>query len=137
MKKCLQCGESKILDCFPRANKEKDGFYYKCKDCKNSTQREFSRTPIGKYIQYKKRAKEKKFTFTLTTDEFMSFWKKDCSYCGDKIEGIGLDRVDNSIGYEIKNVVACCETCNTMKMATSYGFFINQCKKIIKFHTIY
>ena len=67
-------------------------------------------------------------------EEFVSFWNKNCFYCGDKINGIGLDRVDNSIGYEIKNVVPCCEICNTMKMTETYNSFINQCMKIVELH---
>ena len=134
MKKCSRCKENKEFSCFPISKKEKCGFYNMCKDCKNSFQRDFSRTQKGKYIQYKKRAKEKGFIFTITYDEFISFWNKNCSYCGDKIEGIGLDRVNNSFGYEINNIVSCCETCNTMKMAESYSSFIKQCIKIVDIH---
>ena len=59
----------------------------------------------------------------------MSFWNKDCYYCGNKVNGIGLDRIDNRVGYTIKNVVSCCRDCNTMKMILSQREFI---EKIIK-----
>lgn len=48
--------------------------------------------------------------------EFEAFWDQPCHYCGDPIETIGLDRVDNAQGYVSGNVVACCAECNRMKV---------------------
>ena len=74
------------------------------------------------------------FTFTISLEEFIVFWNKNCFYCGDKIDGIGLDRIDSNTGYEIENVVSCCRKCNMMKATSTYSFFINQCKKIVEHH---
>ena len=134
MKKCPKCGEDKELDSFSQDRREMDGKTYVCRDCRNFIQRKFNQTPKGKYLSYKKASRERGFIFTITLEEFVSFWNKNCFYCGDKINGIGLDRVDNSIGYEIKNVVPCCEICNTMKMTETYNSFINQCMKIVELH---
>jgi hypothetical protein len=43
--------------------------------------------------------------------------KEKCYYCnGDLNEmGIGLDRLDNTIGYLKNNVVPCCDKCNRLK----------------------
>lgn len=40
-----------------------------------------------------------------------------CHYCGFPLTetGVGLDRKDNSIGYEVVNVVPCCRECNVAK----------------------
>ena len=134
MKKCPKCGESKDLNCFGPDRRGPEGKNWICRDCKNFAQREFNQTPKGKYLSYKKGSKQRGYSFTLTMDEFMGFWNKSCFYCGDEIEGIGLDRVNNSIGYEIHNVISCCSTCNMMKWMTLSDFFISQCKKISEFH---
>lgn len=135
MKKCPKCGEFKELNCFGLDKRENDGRGYVCKPCRNSTQREFNKTPKGKYLSYKAGARDRGFIFTITLDEFLKFWNNNCFYCGDKIDGIGLDRVDNNLGYDINNIVPCCTMCNTMKMAETNDTFINQCKKIVKLHS--
>ena len=47
----------------------------------------------------------------------------------DKINCIGylhngIDRIDNNIGYESKNVVSCCKICNYAKSNMNYKDFI-------------
>jgi hypothetical protein len=66
----------------------------------------------------------------LTLQEFINFWQKDCTYCGDKIETIGLDRINSDVGYIKGNVVPCCKHCNWMKNKNSPEFFLNHCKKV-------
>ena len=68
--------------------------------------------------------------FDLTFNQFMNFWQKDCFYCGNKIETIGLDRIDNKIGYIKENIISCCWICNKMKNQLSANEFINKCKVI-------
>ena len=43
----------------------------------------------------------------------------------------GIDRVDSSKGYLPNNVVACCTTCNRMKLDHSRNEFITHLKSII------
>ena len=86
--------------------------------------------PYWKFQRYKWSAKKRGYRFTLTNEEFKSFWGKECFYCGDKIISVGLDRIDNKRGYSIKNVAACCIKCNKMKGILTYKEFISQCKKI-------
>lgn len=86
----------------------------------------------GKFTHYKKSARGHKRTFDLTFDEFSAFWNQPCTYCGAKIETIGLDRIDSLIGYTLSNVTSCCYHCNTMKNSHSVQAFIEHCKKIIK-----
>lgn len=60
----------------------------------------------------------------------MTFWNQPCSYCGSEIKTIGIDRVDNSIGYSMNNSVSCCIICNRMKRNYKVEEFINHCKKV-------
>jgi hypothetical protein len=47
---------------------------------------------------------------------------------------IGIDRINNEVGYSIKNSVPCCGVCNYMKRKFSKEEFINQAIKISKIH---
>jgi uncharacterized protein with PIN domain len=89
-------------------------------------------TPRGKWTLYKRNAKAVGRILGLTFDEFMLFWQKPCVYCGNKISTIGLDRIDNNIGYTVSNTVSCCEWCNKMKWVYSQIEFIKQCEKIVE-----
>jgi uncharacterized protein with PIN domain len=66
---------------------------------------------------------------------FESLFRKNCFYCNSEIKTIGLDRIENSVGYIVSNVVACCEMCNRMKWAYSHDEFIDKIIKIYK-HTV-
>lgn len=72
----------------------------------------------------------------LTKEQVRFLTKQDCYYCGQapsqsmggkRHNGFytynGLDRVDNTKGYTIENVVPCCGTCNIAKRATSLNEF--------------
>lgn len=96
--------------------------------------REFEKLPKYKYRSIKSEAKQRSYTFDLTLDEYKdNFFNKPCYYCGDKTQN-GIDRVDNSIGYELYNCVPCCETCNGMKSNTSTSDFFSQIEKIYNKH---
>jgi hypothetical protein len=75
---------------------------------------------------YKIGAKKRGLDFNLTEKQFAELTQRDCYYCGAKPNNIdkhrkkeyvynGIDRVDNSKGYEIYNVVPCCKECNKRK----------------------
>jgi hypothetical protein len=129
MKVCADCG------------KQVESNYAKfCIDCKILKRRavakackdkyQYHKQPKFRYKTYRRGAESRGLVFDLTGEEFSLFWNTKCSYCNDPIEGIGLDRKDNSIGYTIDNVVACCTTCNWMKHKMSHDSFINKCKAI-------
>jgi len=44
----------------------------------------------------------------------------------------GLDRVDNSIGYELDNIAPCCKICNSIKSNRSIDEFIDHISLILK-----
>lgn len=71
---------------------------------------------------YKRQAKIRGLDFELTLDECISLFSSDCVYCGCPPKNQyrnfmynGIDRVDNTKGYYIKNCVSCCKNCNYAK----------------------
>ena len=86
-----------------------------------------------RFSEVKRGAKIRNYEFSLTFDEFLTFFNKPCSYCGSKIKGIGLDRIDNTRGYFIGNVEATCLICNRMKDVYTKPFFIEHIKQITEF----
>jgi 5-methylcytosine-specific restriction endonuclease McrA len=116
-------------------NKEKnkkihEEYYLKNKDKMNQQSREYSKSPRGRYLSYLNGARSRNLEFNLTEDEFLSFWQHKCSYCGDPIETIGLDRIDSKKPYSLDNCVPCCYTCNKIKMDMLVEDFLNHIKKI-------
>ncbi len=85
----------------------------------------------GKLLSYKRAAKKRDIEWLLTDEDFKLFWQQPCYYCGDVIETIGIDRIDNNKGYEISNCTPCCSVCNTMKMSMDTKEFLNKMKKIL------
>ena len=54
----------------------------------------------------------------LTFEQYELLIKNECNYCKESIEkekGVGLDRLNNNIGYLVNNVVACCAKCNNSR----------------------
>lgn len=88
--------------------------------------------PSTRYAKSKGAAKSRDISFLLTLEEFLTFWQKDCSYCGDSIVTIGLDRIDSDGPYSLANVVPCCLTCNKAKSELTQEQFLNHCHKVIK-----
>jgi len=85
--------------------------------------------------RFRSRAKERGFEYNLTDDLAFELSQQPCFYCGVlphqklKMNGNGdliyngLDRVDNSKGYTIDNVVPCCGQCNHAKAVLSQERF--------------
>ena len=149
-KKCGQCQEVKSHSDFHISNTRADGLAGYCKPCRGvngseyynrpeikskslAWQKNHRQTPDGKYASYKGHSRNKRRDlFSLSKDEFMLFWQKPCFYCDEKIEAIGLDRVDSSKGYFLGNVVSCCRVCNQAKSDRTQQEFINKCRKVVE-----
>ena len=84
-----------------------------------------------KWRRYRVGALRRDYVFELTLPQFASFWRVPCTYCGKAIPHIGLDRVDNALGYTEGNVVSCCFRCNKMKLAGSLAEFIAHCRRVV------
>jgi hypothetical protein len=86
--------------------------------------------------RYKTGARIRKISFALTTQEFRALVFAKCHYCGveprqkcvassrkEFVLYTGIDRVDNSKGYEAANCVPCCDICNKAKHTMSQSEF--------------
>lgn len=157
-KSCTKCSAEKPIAEFYACQKSRDGYGNWCKDCwlvfdrerskrpdireaarircKKSYQKHqaeriaYTKTPVGRFQAYRNDARQRDYGFSLTKNEFMLFWQKPCFYCGDAIPTVGLDRVDNSRGYVLGNVVSCCKTCNFAKHQLDRDAFITHCQKV-------
>lgn len=129
-KKCFRCGRWLSLDWFYRSSYQKDGYSGDCKQCQMEAKE-------CRYNLYKKNSNAKRKGFSLTKEEFYDITSKPCFYCGEytkeDINGVpfvGVDRIDSNKGYEISNVVPCCEICNRMKLDYELNLFVKHVDKI-------
>jgi hypothetical protein len=78
------------------------------------------------YSNLRSKAKAKNMEWSITKEDFAILTKSLCYYCDGSPQHIkagyktdftynGLDRVNNSRGYSIDNVVPCCRMCNVAK----------------------
>lgn len=99
------------------------------------------------YKRYKYNSIYSNRSFTLTKDEFRSITSSNCYYCGSNptrkknVYGSngsytynGIDRKDNSVGYELNNCVPCCWECNQFKRTLDHDEFIRMCRIISAMH---
>ena len=138
-KQCNKCNKTFPISGFLSKSRRKingDRVPYtdcRCKICRYAQHREIYKTPRGRYSCYKRSAKKRGISFNLTFEEFVTFWMKDCHYCGMKIKGIGIDRVDSGGKYEIDNIVPCCTPCNMFKSKLGKTGFIEMCIKVAEY----
>lgn len=86
----------------------------------NSVVRAQKQTPRGRYLRLKEDSNKRNIVLNITETVYKQLIQRECFYCCNllglkTIYGVGLDRLDNTIGYEIHNVVPCCSFCNTIK----------------------
>ena len=99
----------------------------------NEKHRAYRDTPKAQWNAYLKGAERRGLAFDFTVEEFTEvFWQKPCSYCGDPIRTVGVDRVNNEEGYTKTNAVPCCKMCNFMKLKWNRDVFIAKCVQIAK-----
>jgi hypothetical protein len=88
------------------------------------------------YVRYRENAKQRNLKFDLDFDIAVSIMKSNCHYCGIEPSNLfwkshynvyynGIDRVDNTIGYDISNLVACCKICNIAKNNNTEQYFLD------------
>lgn len=69
-------------------------------------------------------AKQRGKSWQLSNLEAAKLLLNNCNYCNRYFnQKMGIDRVDNSIGYLIENCVTCCWECNNAKRANSVQEF--------------
>lgn len=92
---------------------------------------------------YKRRAKRKGLTFSLSEDDFIRLVTSSCFYCEksyleetrvvnrSKVHMLTVDRIDSQREYELDNCVSCCKECNTIKMDIPVKTWIKKLRKIL------
>jgi len=104
---------------------------------------------------YRYSASERNLEWSLSDDEFDRITKEDCFYCGveptqksvsTKSNATtlehrtylynGIDRVDNSRGYEPGNVVPCCRVCNRAKDIRTRDEFLAWIKRVAEHNVL-
>lgn len=93
---------------------------------------------------YELRCRHEGIVWALTVEQAEALFQGLCHYCGAKPSQIsrprsaftgeyiynGIDRVDNTRGYETGNVVSCCKVCNRAKRDTTYDGFLDWIKRV-------
>lgn len=99
------------------------------------------------YAVYRSRAKNANRTFALTFEDFKKLINMPCFYCDIQASNIkryngfqlvynGIDRLDNSIGYELFNCVPCCKKCNYLKKDIKYEDLLLWIEYVYKTHIL-
>jgi len=122
--RCTACKVQRDFDHFVNT---KGRNLSRCEGCR-STKRKYRARHIEKVRAYQKAYSEKNFQKkryiaarahdkkmnqeSCTENEYLAVAKINiCVYCGLQ-DGIGIDRLDNTIGHVLNNIVPCCEQCN-------------------------
>lgn len=107
------------------------------------------RLVLGQHFSnYRSRAKQLGVVFDFDLGAFEALVRRDCWYCGrgprrtwrtygcnQKVALLnGLDRLDNSVGYTVENVVTCCGPCNRAKHTQSVDDFLEMARLIAARH---
>jgi hypothetical protein len=84
------------------------------------------------YARYRIDARKRNLKLNITFEHFLELTKLNCFYCNkepsncvkykntdEKFSYNGIDRVDNTEGYESSNVVSCCRVCNGYKKSVT------------------
>lgn len=122
VKTCLWCGAPKLLSEFSKEKKNRSGRAGHCLECHRKHSKKYSpgqwndphKRVRKSFCSIRHHAKKVGRAFTITLDEFKAVVSNPCHYCGGPLPQWhgGLDRKDNSKGYEPSNVLPCCVWCN-------------------------
>ena len=164
--KCLECREIDRVKDKTNRNEKKDisiDFNIKnvnhkmCKDCNKVVIQLFDscchqcyinkrvsrnkRNPRDKFLvrlyDCKKGAKNRNYNWNLTDEYAINLMKNQCYYCFDTNNIVGIDRIDNTKGYEVDNCVSCCFQCNSMKSTKTKDDFLKICEHISTIQGLY
>lgn len=122
--KCLNEIEKSRLNSDPEYKKKRQGiskkYFDSHKDVMHSRSTAYARTPRGRYKLALRIAKRRKLLWTISQEDYLQLILQPCFYCSNLLDkpveaGIGLDRIDNSTGYTIENVLSCCGSCNSVR----------------------
>ncbi len=130
---CPHCKVRKLSGEFCLNNSRSSNLHVYCRGCDSEKRKGY---PFNSYPKHRGEVKIKfrgikansrirRIEFNLGIDEFTDWYnnqEKKCHYCNRELvqfkkgdNGMTIDRLDNTIGYEIKNIVLCCWRCNIIK----------------------
>lgn len=86
------------------------------------------------YARYRHRARRLGLRFAVGRARFDALTTATvCAYCRRPAEPdrpLGLDRIDNALGYTRRNIAPCCSRCNRMKGTLDAGAFVRLCARV-------
>ena len=90
------------------------------------------------FNKYKRDSIRRDIDFNLTKPQFFRITQKNCYYCNRSPKAVfkrkdrnsfytynGIDRLNNNIGYTLKNSVPCCKRCNFAKCRLTEQEFLD------------
>lgn len=145
--RCLDCNKVYVVDLYGLRRKDRPNI--RCQSCNNKLISANNRLAPGLALvrytlhEYKKAASFRGYSWELSGEIFQDLIFGKCYFCGcepnrmvenswDSILVNGIDRLDNSLGYQEGNVVTCCKDCNYAKRAMSAKEFINLCRRVTR-----
>jgi len=128
------CGNEKVLLGVDLRNST-----HGTKSCGCLVRKEKGASAFRKLVhRLKKQAQERNYAWNLSNENVKEITSNNCFYCGKEprqvsgeytnaFNGVylynGIDRVDNSRGYDVDNCVPCCSVCNHAKSNSSLDDF--------------
>jgi hypothetical protein len=114
---CTVCEIVKPIDEYSVSSK--GAVRCRCKMCEINKSHAHKRTLGGQFSDSKAIAKRRGILFSIPRKDYYALRAQSCHYCGFPLAptGVGLDRLDSSLGYTLDNVVPCCDDCNRCKGA--------------------
>lgn len=117
---CNKCCREKPADAFAIDRNRSSGRRSICRIC-------------ARYESLKGSAARRGIVTELDKKQAVSLMLGSCVYCGTvgtEESPVGIDRIDNTAGYVLWNVVPCCAICNGMKSSLSFADFRSQVARI-------
>ena len=114
--------------------KRQGGLKRKCTGCAGKIWRhetEDSRIRNKSFTNYRYRAIKRGYEFSLTRTHFLEIISRPCFWCGE-VGKVGVDRLDNYLGYSVDNSVASCKRCNYAKNDMSLNEWQDWINRIAK-----
>ena len=131
---CTKCNVEKPLNAFGVDKRFESGKRKECKLCRTAERQIYVKW--YRWRDFKSACKKNGKELGITQEEFLSFWQEDCTYCGTPTPTSNLDRLDNSRGYFMDNIVPCCVPCNKAKNTMDKDEYLTHCMKVLRFNNL-
>lgn len=123
-----------------RASYQKNREYYIAQSIKwkrdNKHRDKYRFSVRAKLMETKHNARTRNIEWNVTDEHATERFKRPCAYCGKMAkEGAwnGIDRIDNTRGYEIDNCAPSCFRCNKAKGIMSLKEFFEMCRDVVAY----